>query len=110
MLNMDLLQSLLIVAIASGIVMTPLIQKIKEGINIKDSKTIIIVSFLGNMTIGTLFALSFSDVTLIYAIWIGLFSFIGADLIYKALEDKVFKPFSNIKEQKERELDIYEVK
>lgn len=106
MLNIELLKAILVIAIASGVIMTALVQKIKESINIKDSKIIVVISFITNMVLGTLFALWFSDVVLISALWVGLFSFIGADLIYKALEDKVFKSFDKISEEKIQEIVI----
>lgn len=106
MLNIELLQSLLVIAIASGVIMTALVQKIKEGFSFKNSKNIVKISFLINMILGTLFALTFSNATIIFGLWTGLFSFIGADLVYKALEDKVFKSFAVIKEEKIEEIEI----
>lgn len=100
-MNIQLLQELLVIAICSGAIMTLFIQKIKEGFKFKDSKTIICLSFILNLVIGTLFALNFSDVTWVNALWCGLFSFIGADLVYKTLEEKVFVPFNKIKEKEE---------
>jgi len=48
------------------------------------------------MIIGTLFALSFSSESLIYALWSGLFAFIGAESLYQAFSDKIFKPFAEM--------------
>ena len=48
------------------------------------------------MIFGTLFALTFSDAKLQESLWVGLFSFIGADALYKTFEDKIFKSFANI--------------
>lgn len=103
-MNIELLKELLIIAIVSGVIMTMFIQKIKEAFIIKGG-TVIIVSFILNMIIGSLFAISFSDVNLIYSIWVGFFSFVGADTIYKTLEDKVFKSIKKIEEE-EIEYDI----
>lgn len=97
-MNIELLKELLIIAIASGVIMTMFIQKIKETFKIKGGN-VIIISFLLNMIIGTLFALTFSDVNLIYALWVGFFSFVGADTIYKTLEDKIFKSIKKIEEE-----------
>ena len=55
------------------------------------------------MSFGILFTLSFTDYKLIDSIWVGLFSFIGADSLYKAFEDKLFKSFNKINEVKEIE-------
>ena len=102
-MNINLLQSLLIIAIGSGIVMTALLQKIKKGFNIRSGKTMIQVSFIFNMIMGTLFALSFSDTNLMYSVWVGLFSFIGADSLYKAFEDKIFNSIR-------KEIELEEIK
>lgn len=96
MLDFDLIKNVLIIAIASSIITTSFVQKIKEAITFKKSNRLVIVSFVVSMTIGTLFSLSFSDVNLINALWVGLMSFIGADTIYKMFEDKIFKPFGEI--------------
>ena len=96
MLNIDLIQKVLIVAIASGILTTSLVQKIKESIKFKESKILVLVAFIVSIIIGTLFALSFSDLSFMYCLWCGFISFIGADVIYKAFEDKIFKPFNKI--------------
>ena len=50
-----------------------------------------------------LFTLSFTNYTLVESLWVGLFSFIGADSLYKAFEDKLFKSFNKINEVKEIE-------
>ena len=94
LLEFELIKNVLIVGIASGIITTGLIQKIKQ--NLKTKKYIVLISFIVNMTIGTLFALSFSTVGLFNSLWAGLFSFIGADILYQMFEDKIFKPFSSM--------------
>lgn len=99
MLNMDLIKNVLIIAIASSIITTATVQKIKESIEFKKSNRLVIVSFIVSMIVGTLFSLSFSELNIINSLWVGLFSFIGADAIYKSLEDKIFTPFSKIHEE-----------
>ena len=94
MLNFDLIKSVLITAVASGIVTTMLVQKIKAHLNTK--KYIILISFIVSLIIGTLFSLSFSDLNLIYSVWTGLFSFIDADMLYQLFEDKIFTRFSDM--------------
>ena len=95
MLDMDLLKQVLVIAIASGCVTTLTVQKIKEQATKK--KWLFLISFLVSMIIGTLFAKSFSEATWVYCLWCGFFSWINANLLYSALEDKVFKPFSEMK-------------
>ena len=41
------------------------------------------------MVIGYLFSQTFSNIDYIKSLWIGLFSFLGADTIYKSLEGKL---------------------
>lgn len=50
------------------------------------------------MIIGTLFAICFSDLSIVNSLWVGLISWVGADAIYKTFEDKIFKPFSKMQE------------
>lgn len=96
MLNLDLIKNILIIAIASSVITTAFVQKVKETIEFKKSNRLVIISFVVSMVLGTLFALSFSDINLINALWVGLVSFIGADTIYKLFEEKLFKPFGEI--------------
>jgi len=104
-MNVELLKELLLIAIANSVVMTLFIQKIKETFNV-NNKMIVFISFVINMVIGSLFSLSFSDVTFINSLWIGFFSFVGADTIYKTLEDKVFKSIKELEKEEEIEYDL----
>lgn len=94
MLDFDLIKNTLIIGMASGIVTTALIQKIKENLNTK--KWLTLISFAINMVVGTLFAFSFSTVSIIDSLWVGLFSFVEADMLYQMFEEKIFKSFSSI--------------
>ncbi len=94
MLNFTLIRNILIIAIASSIISTSLIQRIKEGTRSK--KFILLKSFIISMFIGVCFTLSFTDTNIINSLWVGLISFIGADAIYKAFEDKIFDSFSSL--------------
>ena len=96
MLDLDLIKNILVISIASSIITTAFVQKIKEAIEFKKSNRVVIVSFFVSMLLGTLFSLSFSNTNLINSLWVGLMSFLGADTIYKMFEEKVFKPFSEI--------------
>jgi len=96
MLKFELIKNVLIVGIGAGIITTALVQKIKEGL--KTKKYLILISFIVSMIIGTLFAKYFSDLSIVYCLWAGLFSFIGADILYKTFEDKIFTPFSKLNE------------
>ena len=94
MLDFVLLKNILVVGIASGIITTALVQKIKSIL--KTKKYLIIISFIVSMSIGTLFAISFASISIINALWAGLFSFVGADTLYQMFEDKIFKSFSSM--------------
>lgn len=94
MLDLTLIRNILIIAMASSIISTSLIQRIKEGTRSK--KYMLIKSFIISMAVGITFTLSFSNATWQNSLWVGLISFIGADAIYKAFEDKIFDSFSSI--------------
>lgn len=96
MLNIVLIKNILIVSLASGIITTSFVQKVKETIKFKKSNRLVIVSFVTSLFLGTLFSLSFSDNNLINSLWVGFISFIGADTIYNLFENKIFKPFKEI--------------
>ena len=93
MLRYELLKSVLIVSVASSIVSTSLIQRIKEAT--LSTKNIFLYGFIISMLIGFSFSLSFSDLNILDSLWVGLISFIGADGIYKLFEDKIFKSNSS---------------
>lgn len=93
-MKLDLIKQILIIAIASSIVSTATIQKVKE---ILTNKTILyIASFVVSLVIGILFSLSFSDLDLTDSIWVGVFTWVGADALYKAFENKIFTSFSDM--------------
>lgn len=95
-MNIDLIKSLLVVACASSILSTAFVQKLKAVSIIKCSSCLVYISFVISMLFGIIFTLSFTTYNIINALWVGLFSFIGADTLYKAFEDKIFKSYSNI--------------
>lgn len=102
-MNIELIKALLLIAASSSIISASFVQKVKTVSLIKCSDCLIYISFLISMSFGMLFTLSFTEYTLIDSIWVGLFSFIGADSLYKAFEDKLFKSFNKINEVKEIE-------
>lgn len=97
MLNITLIQELLIIAIALSVITCAFIQKTK-GI-FKKSKWINLYSLVVNMVLGVLFCVSFTKTSIINSLWVGLFSYIGADTLYKTLEGKL-KPYSELVEKK----------
>ena len=87
MLDINYLKELLIISIALSAITCTLIQKTKGFL--KSSKFITLYSFIINMGIGILFCLSFTKIVFPNYLWIGFFSFVGADSIYKSLEGKI---------------------
>ena len=86
MFHIEYLQELLIIGIALSTITCALVQKTK--IIFKSSKYIMLYSLLINLVIGVIFCLTFTDITLPNSLWVGFFSFVGADSIYKTLEGK----------------------
>lgn len=93
-MNLEIIKQILIVSIAASIVSTATIQKIKE--QLKSKKWLFFTGLISSVTIGITFALSFTELSLINSMWVGLITWIGADAIYKSFEDKIFKRFSDI--------------
>lgn len=87
MLDWTMLQSILIIAIACSSITVAFIQKTKKFC--KSSRCITRYSLTVNLVIGFLFAQTFTTADYIKSFWVGLFSFIGADTIYKNLEGKL---------------------
>lgn len=87
MFDIDNLKIFLIVSIIISSITCAFVQKTK-GL-FKSSKYLIIYSLIINILVSILFCKTFTDVTLPNSLWIGLFSFIGADSIYKTLEGRI---------------------
>ena len=87
MFNLDYLKQLLIISIALSAITCAFIQKTKGFL--KSNKYIVLYSFFVNILTGILFCFTFTSITLPNSLWIGLFSFLGADTIYKSLEGKI---------------------
>ena len=87
MFNFDFLKTTLIISIALSSITCTFIQKTKGFF--KSSDYITVYSFVVNMIISLLFCKTFTDISIPNSLWIGLFSFLGADSIYKSLEGKI---------------------
>lgn len=87
MLNLEYLQKMLVIAIALSTITCTFIQKTKALL--KKSKYVAPYSFLVNILVGIIFCITFTDITFPKSLWVGLFSFLGADTIYKSLEGKI---------------------
>lgn len=102
-MDLELIKQILIVSIAASIVSTATIQKIKE--QLKSKKWLFFSGLISSVIIGITFALSFTELSLINSIWVGLITWLGADAIYKSFEDKIFKKFSDIEQVTEIKRD-----
>ena len=87
MFHIEYLQEFLIIGIALSTITCALVQKTK--IIFTNSKYIVFYSLFINLVVGIVFCLTFTDISLPTSLWIGFFSFIGADSIYKTLEGKI---------------------
>lgn len=87
MFDWEKLKNILIIAIACSTVTLAFIQKTKKVC--KTNNCITCYSLIINLIIGLVFSLSFSDISVWESIWVGLFSFIGADTLYQNLEGKL---------------------
>lgn len=102
-MNIDLLKELLINAIVLSVVTMAFIQKTK--VIFKTSKFIELYSAIVNVIFAIVFCISFTEISIINSLWVGLFSFLGADTLYKALEGKL-ESFSDILDKKEEIIEI----
>lgn len=87
MLKLEYLQELLVVSIALSVFTCTFIQKTK--CHLPTQKLIPIYSLIINIIIGIVFCISFTNVEFPTSLWVGLFSFLGADTLYKTLEGKI---------------------
>jgi len=98
-----LIQQLTIAIVASAIVI-PTIQRVKGWM--PNAKSVEFISVALSMLIGFGFALYYVEYSLIDALIVGFFSVIGADNIYKLLEEKL-KTFSEVKQEGYTEAGSY---
>lgn len=87
MLKIEFLEELLVVSIALSILTCAFIQKTKS--HFKTSKYLPLYSLIVNLTVGIIFCMTFTNITFPTSLWVGMFSFLGADTIYKSLEGKL---------------------
>ena len=87
MLDWYLLQVILVIAIACSTITVAFIQKTKKFC--RNSRCITLYTFIVNMLFGYFFSMTFASIDYVKSLWVGLFSFIGADTIYRNLEGKL---------------------
>lgn len=87
MLKLELLQQMIIVAIALSTITCAFIQKTKAFFSC--SGCLWIYSLVVNLLFSIIFCYTFTTINFPESLWIGLFSFVGADTLYKSLEGKI---------------------
>lgn len=87
MINLDFLRDTLIISTILGTITCTFVQKTKRLFS--SSNYLTLYSFLINIIFGILFSYTFTNLCFPQNLWIGLFSFIGSDSIYKKLEGKI---------------------
>ena len=87
MFNFDYLKMTLLIAIALSSITCTFVQKTK--VFVKSSKNITLYSLVVNLVFSVIFCKTFTNIDVPNSLWIGLFSFLGADSIYKSLEGKI---------------------
>lgn len=87
MLDIEFLKTMLVISIALSSITCTLVQKTKRFI--QNSEYITVYSLIVNIVMSVIFCKTFTNIDLPNSLWIGLFSFLGADSIYKSLEGKI---------------------
>ncbi|MFV0275208.1 MAG: hypothetical protein ACK5HL_03095 [Bacilli bacterium] len=80
--------NILMIAGSLSIIIMALIQKLKSLSLIKNRKSIIIVNIISSLLIGIPYTMHFYKLTLIDGLFVSVFSFIGAPLIYDSFKKK----------------------
>lgn len=86
--NFELLLNILWIATICQVLALVTTQKFKSLRLIRKSWQVILFNFTLNMILSISFCLTFTNLTILSSLWVGFFSFIGADTIYKTLEEK----------------------
>ena len=101
-MNIDLLTELLIIAMTNSAITCAFIQKTKAKIS---KKWLISYTLVVNLIFGSCFTLTFTNSTILHGLWVGIFSFLGADALYQTLEGKI-KSYSDLVPKKEEIIEI----
>lgn len=102
-MNIELITQILVLAIASTFISTQLIQRAKENFNIKNTIALAITSLIFSFAIGFLFTISFSELDVKMACWVGVITYAGAEIIYQNFKDKLGLKSLTELEKKENE-------
>ena len=97
MVSIKTLKSFVLVSIILSTITCTFIQKTK--VLFSNKRYLIIYSFIVNILFGIVFCNTFSSITFPHSLWIGVFSFLGADTIYRSLEGKL-STYQELREKK----------
>ena len=77
----------LMISIIVSIIVMAIVQKIKTLECVNKDCHILAVNLILSFMIGITFSLTFYDISIVNAIWVGVFSFVGAPSLYKAFKN-----------------------
>ena len=84
-MNKELISDMVSVAIFASIISTGFIQKLKQTFGFSNYINKLLSLFF-SFILGFLFSLSFYSSYIIYDLWIGLFTSVGAETLYKTFK------------------------
>lgn len=90
-MNLNTLIDMLTTSSLASLIVTQTIQYIKDNFKINNCFVFVILEFI----IGTLFALSFTNLGLVNSLWCGFIVIIGAESLYKIFKGKLGLKSSN---------------
>lgn len=98
--DIELLLNVLWIAMICQTIAIITTQKFKSLKTVKKSWQVIMFSLILNIVLSVCFSLTYTNLSLIYSLWVGFFSFIGADTLYKSLEEKkLLKSLTDVSEK-----------
>ena len=103
MLRVNMLQQMLVISIFLSTMSCSFIQKTKHYFPC--SNCLCFYSLVVNLVFGLLFSFSFTDISFPSNLWIGLFSFLGADTLYKTFEGKLSSYTDILNRKKSKQSD-----
>lgn len=102
-MDLELIKQILIVGIGASCFSVATIQKIKECL--KTKKWLNFIAFLVSFGLGLAFTYTFTDLSIINGLWVGLTTWVGADALYKTFEEKIFTPFGEMDNSNDVNID-----
>lgn len=89
MIDYTLLKEIILISVTSSVISNAFVQKFKDLFKCKSHICLgsLIVSFL----LSVFFSISFTNLGIVYSIWVGVLSIVGSDAIYLSIEKGIFK-------------------